>query len=1044
MEMNVKQIQNNFRLAAWVGVAVLCFFLAAPLQADFQKGYDEIKPILKKYCHDCHGNEKDKGGLNFEAYKLEKDILVHLQKWFSVIDQVETGTMPPDDKELRPNEAEVTKLVTWIRKTIDEFDYESVKDPGKYTLRRLNKAEYNNTIRDLTGVDLKPARYFSGDGGGGEGFDNNAEAMTMLPLMVEKYFKAARDISRHANVSVADGIRFSPELSPTYSPSSYLVLAERKLTNFYNDIFDTLPKYNPRKEFKPYLMPAMKLALANPEATDREIYDVAIKEKLMPGVFYKWARQFLDAEEISKTSRWDSHYGKWVIDPWLDLQSRRDSVTDAEMQAFHDDFAAKTLLSAPATSMMSKPGMEVKTEIKENAETLYLSVGDMGDGHEFDRIVLHKPRVTLKDGKVVYLGDLELVEKQGDGAMHKENFPDGKTFVSTASGKEKIERGFYIEAPALLSFKLPPGAKAFNATLGIEKSADGKGSVQVYASDEVVPFPKGKHTHCYFYSGPGNTSVEAAKKWWVIFSALVGYGKSPGSKEMVNVSLDAEGRARLDSIKREVEYAKREPIEKFFKFVTTKKLGHLIKAKEGELPALSDLAKKDQVPPETFSDDDQKTWNELQDLAESFQAEIDKGIRDSMLEFSARAFRRPLNEKETEIITGIYEQSIAETDDFQKAVQLVIQSLLTRPQFLFRLENEKPGQEAHLVDDFALANRLSYFLWSSMPDQTLMDLAKEGRLNDDKVLESQVRRMLKDPRSVSMAQEFASQWLGFRKILSEKEPDLKLFPTYTKELKESMYQEAIMAFDELIKEDESVWEILDSKSTFLNEALAKHYEIPGVEGSEMRKVELKKNSQRGGFLSMGSLLVATSFPERTSPVVRGQWVLDALIGGKVPPAPDGLVIDQAKMENEAVSIRDRLAAHRDDPNCSVCHDRMDPLGFALENFDAVGRFRKTGKNGQAVDAIGDLKGGQRLEGVTGLKQYLTTTKRDAFLHQMAQKKLGFALGRSLEYYDESVIRTAVTELKENDYRYSALVETIVKSFPFRNRREKGFQTDVIQ
>lgn len=1036
-------MQKYSCVAVSVSVAVLSFFAASSSQADFQKGYDEIKPILKKYCYDCHSNEKDKGDLNFEAFKVEKDILVHLQQWFSVIDQVETGTMPPEKKTLRPSETEVIQLASWIRKTIDEFDYESVRDPGRYTLRRLNKAEYNNTIRDLTGVDLNPARYFSGDGSGGEGFDNNAEGMTMLPLMVEKYFKAARDISRHADVSYADGIGFSQDLSPTHSPRSYLLLAERRLTNFYNDIFDTLPKYNPRKEFKPYLMPAMKLALANPDATDREIYDIAIREKLMPGVFYKWARSFLDAEEISKTSRWDSPYGKWVIDPWLDLQSRRDSFTEAELQAFHDDFAAKTLLSAPATGMMTKPSMEVKTEIKENAEILYLSVGDMGDGHEFDRIVLHKPRVTMEDGKDVYLGDLELIEKQGEGAIHKENFPDGKLFESTASGKEKIERGFYIEAPALLTFKLPPGAKAFNATLGIEKTADGKGSVQVYASDETVPFPKGKHTHSYFYSGPKNTSVEAAKKWWVIYSALVGYGKSPGSKEMVEVSLDAKGRARLDSIKRDVEYAKREPIENFFKFVEKRKLGHLIKAKEGELPALSDLTEKDRVPPETLSDADQKKWNELKDLAETFQLEIDKGIRDSILAFASRSFRRPLKKEETEIILGIYQNSIAEVDDFQKAVQLAIQSLLTRPQFLFRFENESSEQGSQLVDDFALANRLSYFLWSSMPDKTLMDLAKEGRLSDEKVLEQQVRRMLKDPKSISLAQEFAGQWLGFRKILTEKEPDLKLFPTYTKELKESMYQEAIMAFDELIKEDESVLEILDSKSTFLNEALAKHYDIPGVEGSEMRKVELK-DDQRGGFLSMGSMLVATSFPERTSPVVRGQWILDALIGGKVPPAPDGLVIDQAKMENEAVSIKDRLATHRDNPNCSVCHDRMDPLGFALENFDAVGRFRKTGANGQAVDAIGDLKGGQKLRGAAGLKQYLTTTKRDAFLHQMAQKQLGFALGRGLEYFDESVIRAAVVELKENDCRYSALALTIVKSFPFRNRREKGYQTDATQ
>ena len=428
MDTKIDHSRKTSCSALWACSVVLSLSPGISLRADFQKSYDEIKPILKTYCLDCHGNEKQKGGLNFEAYQTEKDILVHLQKWFSVIDQVETGVMPPENKKLRPNPDEVIRMTSWIRKTIDEFDYDSVKDPGKYTLRRLNKAEYNNTIRDLTGVDLKPARYFSGDGGGGEGFDNNAEGMTMLPLMVEKYFKAARDISRHAEASYADGIRFSPELSPTHSPRSYLVLAERRLTNFYNDIFDTLPKYNPRKEFKPYLLPAMKLALAKPDASDRDIYDVAIREKLRPGVFYKWARQFLDAEEISKSRRWDSHYGHWVIDPWLELQSKRDNFSEEELQQVHDDFSAKTLLSAPATGMMTKPSMEIKTTIRENSEILHLSVGDMGDGHEFDRIVLHKPRITMKEGEDLHLGDLELVEKQGDGNIYRDKFSKWRSF----------------------------------------------------------------------------------------------------------------------------------------------------------------------------------------------------------------------------------------------------------------------------------------------------------------------------------------------------------------------------------------------------------------------------------------------------------------------------------------------------------------------------------------------------------------------------------------------------------------------------------------
>jgi len=1029
------RVTHAISAAVWLGAGFFCLSSPNGIPADFEEGYAEVKPILRKYCTECHGNKKRRASLNFESYQTEKDVIIHLHKWFSVIEQVETGVMPPEDHKKRPTEAEVARLTSWVRATIDGFDFESVRDPGRYTLRRLNKAEYDNTIRDLTGVDLKPARFFSGDGAGGEGFDNNAESMKMLPLTVEKYFKAAREISRHAEVSYTRGINFTPGVSPTFKPRTYLVRAERKVTNFYNDFYDKLPKYNPRTQYRPYLLPAMKLALEHPAVTHKEIYDFAMEKKLMPGVFYRWVIAFTNAEKDIKSRRWDSHYGHWVLDPWLELLKRRESVTDEELQAFHDDFANKVQLAVSHTRYTNQRSLDVKTSIRADAETLYLSVGDMDDGNEFDRIVLHEPKITLKDGKVVYLGDLELIEKQGEGAIHRDKFPDGKAFKSTAA--EQIKRGFYIEAPALLSFKLPAGAKSFHAKFGMEDSAGDKGSVQVYAKDESIPFPKGKHTHSHFYRGPGHFGVEEAKKWWVIYSSLVGYGKSAGAKEMIDVSLSTEDADRLDAVKREVEYAKRTPIKEFFTFITRKKHGHLLSTEKEALPTLTDLSNA--AAPQKLSEADRKQWNDLRRKAEVFHDEMHGRVKDALLAFAGQAFRRPINSRDREMILDTYDRSMATTDDFQKAAQLTIQSLLTRPQFLFRMEDEPIGQGAQQVDDYAMANRLSYYLWSSMPDQELLQLAKEGRLQKDDVLEQQVLRMLKDPKSISLAQEFASQWLGFRKILSEKQPNTEAFPTYTGELKDAMYQEAVLTFDDLVKNDRKVLEIVDSKTTFLNETLAKHYGIPGVKGEEMRKVRLT-TKQRGGFPTMGGVLVATSYPNRTSPVIRGQWVLEALIGGKVPPPPDGVEIDEGKLSDKSLTKKQRFAAHSTNPSCAICHDRLDPYGFALENYDAIGRYR-TKEGDQPVDASAQVKGGPKLEGLPGLKQYLLSEKRDAFLHQMAQKNLGFALGRSLEYYDEQVIRDAVKNLKANEHRFSALATTVVKSYPFRYRRAKGHLAD---
>lgn len=1023
-------------LASRLGLGLLGgLLLATPatLQAGFQESFAEIQPILARHCNDCHGHKKHKGGLNFEAYRSEKEILVDLQKWFSVIDQVETGIMPPEGHPSRPSEEEVRKLTTWIRKTIEEFDYSSVQDPGNAPLRRLTKAEYNHTIRDLTGVDLQPGRYFSGDGSGGEGFDNNAEGMSLPPMMVEKYFEAAREVSRHAVVRFTRGISFSSQPTPTLGPRAYLIHAERELTNFYNDFFDRLPNYNPRTEFEPYLMPAMKLALEKPKPSHRQIYDLARERKLMPGVFYHWVMAFVEAPQDIKTSKWNNHYGRWILDPWLELLSRREKVTEDELKAFHDDYAAKVRLAVPATSYANRNSLEVKTSIQEGDTHLRLSVGDMGDGSEFDRVVLHEPKVTLKDGSVVYLGDLEMTDKQGEGAVHRGTFPDGKPFSSSVAAQ--VQHGLYVEAPALLTFLLPEGAKSFQTQMGLEASADGKGSVQVYASTEEIPFPEGKHTHAWFYRGPGNFAVEEVKTWWSIYAALVGYGKGAGAKEMIDVSLSEADQARLEAIRQEIVFAKREPIQSFFSFIQKKKQGHLLHTREGELPALSDLPMESRLAPESLSESDRQQWNNLCKAAEAFQADCDSHLRKAVLTFAERAFRRPVPQEDADSLIRMLSLSMAETDDFQRAGQLAVQSILTHPRFLFRMEEEAPGNRVQPVDDYAMASRLSYFLWSSMPDPTLLDLAREGRLQDDQVLESQVRRMLKDPKSISLAREFASQWLGFRKVLVEKQPDTQLFPTYTRELRDALYQEAVLAFDDLVKHDRSVLEILDSKATFLNETLAKHYGIPDVQGPEMRRVELKTR-QRGGFPTMGSVLVATSWPERTSPVIRGKWVLDTLIGGKVPPPPEGIQIDLKQLTDTSLTQKQRLAAHSTDPNCAVCHDRIDPLGFTLENFDAIGRFRE--RDGQlAVDSTGQLKGGPSIAGVAELKDYLLNEKREAFLHQMSQKLLGFALGRSLEYYDENVIRQAVSELQANDHRFSTLAVTIARSYPFKYRREKG-------
>ena len=319
-----------------------------------------------------------------------------------------------------------------------------------------------------------------------------------------------------------------------------------------------------------------------------------------------------------------------------------------------------------------------------------------------------------------------------------------------------------------------------------------------------------------------------------------------------------------------------------------------------------------------------------------------------------------------------------------------------------------------------------------MPDDALFHAAGEGHLRDPKVLDAQVRRMLKDPKARGLAESFASQWLRIRDLYTSAQPDPRRYPTYTPSLRDAMYGETIEYFASVLREDQSLLRLLDSDYTYLNEELAKHYGIEGVTGPELRRVTLTEH-RRGGVLSMASVLTVTSYPQRTSPVLRGKWVLEELLGAKVPPPPPnagGLPADDAP--KAGMTFRQRLELHRSKPECASCHNRMDPVGFGLENFDAIGRWR-TEVGGQPVDAAGVLATGEKFAGPVELKQQILARK-DEFLRNVTEKMLAYALGRGLEPYDIPTVRRITAAVAKDDCRGSTLVREIVGSYPFQYRR----------
>jgi mono/diheme cytochrome c family protein len=424
-------------------------------------------------------------------------------------------------------------------------------------------------------------------------------------------------------------------------------------------------------------------------------------------------------------------------------------------------------------------------------------------------------------------------------------------------------------------------------------------------------------------------------------------------------------------------------------------------------------------------------------ITEPVAGKEDEAARKILGSFARRAYRRPVAAAEVERLVKITRLAKKEGDSFEKGIGLALQAVLVSPHFLFRVELDPAGQDPHKprnLNDYELASRLSYFLWSSMPDEELFSLAEKGTLKNPAVLEAQAVRMLKDPRSRALVENFGGQWLQLRNLQTIS-PDPARFPQFSNDLRKSMQKETELFFEAIVREDRSVLDFLDGKFTFLNERLAKHYGIDGVQGDNFRRVELT-GDQRGGVLRQASILTITSNPTRTSPVKRGKWVLEQILGTPPPPPPPD--VPELKEEPEQMltgTLRQRLEQHRKDPICASCHSRMDPIGFGLENYDAIGAWRsQEGKF--SVDPSGTLPDGKSFKGPADLIAIIKD-KKELFARNLTEQMLTYALGRGLEHYDRCSVDVMAGRAGRKGYRFSALVTEIVKCEPFRLRKGDG-------
>lgn len=958
----------RFLLFFFITCANINFVGLGTDKQDFKSTYSKVEGIIQKFCSDCHNPDKKKGSLDFSSFDSFESIYRNRRVWNNVIEQVMNGEMPPR-KKAQPNEIQKKQLISWIETYTQDIDCSNIHDPGHVVIRRLNRSEYDNTVRDLTGLNLKLAQSFPVQGGGGEGFDNNSEVMFFPAIYMEKYLEAAKTLSNHMQIHYQNGVSFSSEISDAKNPSQYYTEQQFNYNAFFSEWRSKQPKIDWKKEFQAYSKAAMQLIIQHPDSKhyDQTMLTFSQQHKVKVAYLEKF-RDYL------ANKNHENPWAKWSVEQWYDIFLKDPKPKTIDYDKISKDFTDKNIFIHHSRNPRSL-SREIKLPLKGKPK-LYLSFGDAGDGHEHDIAVVHHARILLNDGKSVPLIDCKLLEHRGEGEVTFNTRPNQQPIKLNAHG-QKIIDGLELKAPALLVFELPENAKEYRGFFGVSDLGSGKAMLQAEASTDVLTYPMPWKPQGVLLCGPGpKLSEQSPHISWIdnYISKKIFNANDAAIKKL----LTEEEKNQHDELKRELDLA----------------------------------------------------WRNKS--AKSDKKQLHQIILAHLKTFTEKAYRKPLSNSEFEPLQQIYLKAMNNEDNFQKASRQVIQKIFISPDFLYRFEQNHPGKEPQPVTDIELANRLSYFIWSSMPDEQLMQIAKSGQLHNDEVLKREVLRMLKDPKAFALTEEFASQWLGLRQLKGERRPNAETFKYYNNQIRDALIREATLVFHDMVLNNSSILDLLSSPYTYINEPLANYYQIPNIQGEQFQKVNVSSHG-RGGLFGLGAIHVTTSYPDRTSPVLRGLWILETLLGNPTPPPPEDVEIDEAKMADPNLTIKQRFAAHRENPSCAICHDRIDPIGFTLEGFDATGKLR-THEGQHPIDNLGELKNNIKIKGPQGLKKYILEEKRDEYLHHFTAKLLGFALGRSLDYYDDCVIESIMEKTHHQNYRFNDLVVELVKTLPFRFRR----------
>jgi hypothetical protein len=933
----------------------------------------EVRPFVEHYCVSCHGPKKHKGGLDLSRDATVEAVAGNARQWQLVLERLEGQEMPPEEAPRQPPENERAAVVAWIRDFRDYETRQNAGDPGPVLARRLSNAEYDYTVRDLTGVDIRPTREFPVDPANEAGFDNSGESLAMSPALVKKYLAAARLVADHV-VLKPEGFVFAPH--PAVTDTDRDKYCVRRIIDFYErhkvdyaDYFFAAWKYRHRDR------------LGRPAA---ELKDFAAEAGLSP---------------------------KYLALVWSAL-TEADAGPLAALRALWNGLPPDEAGARRGCERMRDLAGRLRAQLKPSVAKLHIN--GISDGSQ--PIVLWNNR-QLASRHRSYSGD---------------------ALRDTAKLAEQLKGADAGLAP-LLAPKEP------EARLGAALERFCSVIPDAFVVTDRGPYfdPKA--------AGQGRPLTAG-------FHLMQGYFRD--DEPLCELILDEPERRELDALWHELNFIALAPLRQYRDFIFFERAEPPRYMREAEF----DFARSE--------DKDCVSEAKMKRLAEAYlakarklgaegdavkaietyfvqmSAEIRRVERarvaaepshlEALTRFAERAYRRPLSDAERDDLLAFYRKLRREDDlGHEEALRATLASVLMSPHFCYRINLAEPGQAARPLSDYELASRLSYFLWSSLPDAELLAHAAAGDLHRPEVLTAQARRMLRDQKVRGLATEFCGNWLDFRRFEEHNGVDRGRFPSFTNELRQAMFEEPVRYFVDVAQRNRSVLDLLYGNDTFVNRPLARHYGMAELSKGpdEWVHVEDARRYGRGGMLPMAVFLTKNAPGLRTSPVKRGYWVVRRLLGEQIPPPPPTvpeLPKDEANLGE--LTLPQVLARHRDNAACAGCHRRFDSVGLVFEGFGPVGERRATDLGGRAVQTVATFPDGQERAGLEGLRAYLREKRQGDYVDNLCRKLFSYALGRGLLLSDEKALGEMRAGLEADRYALGSLVEAIVTTPQFLNKR----------